>query len=249
MLLELVGDSTAWLLVTLSFATSALTAAIGAGGGLLMLAAMAALLPPMAVIPVHGLVQLGSNLGRTAMARRHIARDLTLTIMLGAIGGTALGAAVLVQIPEQWLQFSIAAFILLIVWTPRSNTAVAASNRSAVAFGAFFGFLSLFVGATGPLVNAYIQRFGLGRFGTVATMAACLSGLHLLKLVAFTAAGFEWQRWLVLVAVMIASGAAGTWCGLRALGRLSEQQFATALRLVLTLLALNLLYRGLRQLI
>ena len=48
-------------LVLLSFLTSALTAAVGIGGGLVFLAALASFLPPVVVLPVHGMVQFGSR--------------------------------------------------------------------------------------------------------------------------------------------------------------------------------------------
>jgi hypothetical protein len=38
--------------------------AFGIGGGAALLAVMASLVPPAALIPVHGVVQVGSNLGR-----------------------------------------------------------------------------------------------------------------------------------------------------------------------------------------
>ena len=54
-------------LVALSLFTSMLTAAIGIGGGLLMLTVMVSFLPPIVVLPVHGVIQLGSNSGRMAL--------------------------------------------------------------------------------------------------------------------------------------------------------------------------------------
>ena len=53
-------------LVLLSFMTSALTASVGLGGGLVLLVALASFLPPLVVLPVHGVVQLGSNFGRAS---------------------------------------------------------------------------------------------------------------------------------------------------------------------------------------
>ena len=72
-----IGAATASALVFLSFLTSAITASIGGGGGLLMLAAMATVIPAAAVIPVHGLVQLGSNGGRALLSHRHVMRRIT----------------------------------------------------------------------------------------------------------------------------------------------------------------------------
>ena len=48
-------------LIGASFIASFITAAFGIGGGVLLLAVLAALMPPAALIPVHGVVQLGSN--------------------------------------------------------------------------------------------------------------------------------------------------------------------------------------------
>ena len=59
-------------LVVLSFLTSMLTAAVGIGGGLLMLTVMVSFLPPIIVLPVHGVIQLGSNGGRMAVMRQHV---------------------------------------------------------------------------------------------------------------------------------------------------------------------------------
>ena len=55
-------------LVLLSFLTSAITASLGLGGGLILLVALASFLPPLVVIPIHAVVQLGSNFGRQSAA-------------------------------------------------------------------------------------------------------------------------------------------------------------------------------------
>ena len=62
-------------LVALSFFASMLTAAIGIGGGLLMLTVMVSFLPPFVVLPVHGVIQLGSNGGRMALVKPDARRN------------------------------------------------------------------------------------------------------------------------------------------------------------------------------
>jgi uncharacterized membrane protein YfcA len=49
------------VLLAASFCGSLLTAAVGVGGGTLVIIILASLVPPAVLIPVHGLVQLGSN--------------------------------------------------------------------------------------------------------------------------------------------------------------------------------------------
>ena len=48
-------------LVATSFLTSAVSAAFGLGGGVAMLIALLSLTPPVVALPVHALVQIGSN--------------------------------------------------------------------------------------------------------------------------------------------------------------------------------------------
>ena len=52
------------LLVTTSFIASMLTASVGIGGGTLVLAVLVVTVPIAAVVPLHSVVQLGSNTGR-----------------------------------------------------------------------------------------------------------------------------------------------------------------------------------------
>ena len=79
----------------------------------------------------------------------------------------------------------------------------------------------------------------------MATRAACMSVQHGFKVAAFTALGFAFVPWLPLLALMIALGLLGTMVGRRLLDRLPDASFARAFRLVLTLLALNLLWGAL----
>jgi hypothetical protein len=73
--MSLAPDVSGWTgfgLVVLSFFTSLITATFSLGGGSLMIAAMALVLPPVVVVPVHGWVELGSNAGRALVQRAHI---------------------------------------------------------------------------------------------------------------------------------------------------------------------------------
>ena len=65
---------------------------------------------------------------------------------------------------------------------------------------------------------------------------------HAPKALLYGAAGFAFAEWLGLVAAMIAAGAVGTWLGLRVLGRLGEQRFDRIFKLLLSALALRLLW-------
>lgn len=239
---------TTLLLAGLSLLSAALTAALGAGGGLLLLAAMAGLLPAPAVIPVHGIVQLGANAGRAAFTARHVDTGITTWLLAGGILGAAAGTPLLVALPAAALQLTVGLFVLAMLWMPLPRPSTG-SRAATLAFGACAGGLSLFVGATGPLVGAFLQGRALGRVATVATLAACMTGLNVFKLLAFGFAGFAWQRWLGLAALMIACGLAGTWLGLRVLRGIPEERFQHLFRVLLTGLALHAAGRGVTALL
>lgn len=223
--------------------TSLLTAALGIGGGVLLLAIMASMVPVAALIPLHGLVQLGSNGNRAWMTRRHIDRALLRRFVLGALLGALLASLLVVQLPLQLIQFSVAAFILYLVWGPKPAQH-SLSARGQLLAGVFTTLVSMFVGATGPLVAGFIHRHGMDKLATTATFAACMSAQHLLKMLVFSVVGFAFSEWLVLVVLMILAGTLGSWLGLKLLDRLPGALFARIFRVLVTVLALRLLWQA-----
>lgn len=231
------------LLVGMSFVTSMLTGALGLGGGVMMLAMIAALLPPAVVIPVHGVVQIGSNLGRSVLMRRSIAKDLLWPFALGSIVGAGLGAWLVVELPVALLRTILGLFVLWSCWGKGLRPAKLPARWFALV-GAATSFVTMFLGATGPFVAAFISPDRLTRHEVVATHAGCMTFQHSLKVAAFTALGFAFLPWLPMLALMIGLGFLGTMAGRRLLDRLPEARFKTGFRIVLTLLALKLLWDG-----
>jgi len=220
------------------------TAALGAGGGILMLMILAQVLPPQVIIPVHGLVQLGSNAGRAMMSRRHIDWRMIRIFLGGAIAAAILASFVLVTLTPEAIYLIIAGFTLFMCWGPRLPSAVL-GNSGAAFMGLITTFLSMFTGATGPLVAAFIAQKHTEKFVTVATFATALSVQHILKAIVFEAAGFDLRPWIWLIIAMIISGAIGTWIGLRLLRRVPAQHFQTAFKIVLSILAVRLIWQAL----
>ncbi|TLF52382.1 sulfite exporter TauE/SafE family protein [Halomonas urmiana] len=235
------------LLVLLSVLTSAFTAAVGVGGGVLMIMALAQVMPATALIPVHGMVQLGSNVGRTAMTWRHIDRATLLAFLPGVALGALAAAWLLVRLPAGVLELCIAAFVLFTCWGP-GLPGRALGRVGTLIVGAVTTLLSSLVGASGPVVAAFIKQRQAGRLAKVATFSACMVAQHLTKAFVFGAAGFVFRDWLALMLSMVAAGFVGTWLGLRLLHRLSERRFDVLFRWALTLLALRLAWLGAQRL-
>ncbi len=243
------GLSPGWLaaLVAASTVTSAITASLGIGGGVLLLAFMALVLPPAAIIPVHGLVQLGSNANRALLTISHINLRLVGWFTPGVVLGAWLGSQFLVTLPMAIVQLSIAAFILLLCWGPPIPK-VATGPAGTLIAAALTSFISLFVGATGPLVAAFVKQQQNGeRLSTVATFAAAMCLQHLPKAVVYGAAGFVFRDWIGVILLMILAGAVGTWAGLHLLRNLTDQKFSTIFNILLTALALRLVWTAIAE--
>ena len=70
------------LLTVLSFFTAMMTSIAGAGGGTVLLAAMLQFMNPAEAIPVHGVIQLSSNLTRVWLLRKYVNWKIILKFSL-----------------------------------------------------------------------------------------------------------------------------------------------------------------------
>lgn len=226
-------------LVALSFLASLITATFSLGGGSLMVVVLALVFPPAVVVPVHGVIQLGSNGGRAVLQRDHVQWGLVRWLLLGAAIGTVLGAQIVAMLPERVFQAAIAVFILVTTWLPQPK-AVSARPGLLVAGGAIVSALGMVVGAVGPLIAVFLRGLQ-DRRQLVATHAALMTGQNTLKVAAFLVLGFSFAQYLPLLLGMISAGFAGTAVGTRLLLKMPEKAFRYGFRIILSLVALDLL--------
>jgi len=228
-------------LIAISAATSFLTAAAGIGGGIVLIAVMAVLVPAAVIIPIHGAVQIGSNVGRTAIMLKHVNRQILLPFLVGTILGATIGGLTVVNLSPGVLKTGLALFILWTVWGRPMKT----SGRAAIiGTGMVSSFLSMFFGATGTFVSAMVKTLKLDRMGHVATHSACMTTQHVIKAMIFGLLGFSFAPYLGLIAAMILSGFVGTLVGRHFLTRMNDATFHRILSVLLTILALRLLLEG-----
>ena len=233
----------ALVIVGVSFLGSAITAAFSIGGGLLLIAVMTTLMPVGAVVPVHGVVMVGSNAGRSAILRRRIDWTTVGWFSIGAVVGGLVGSQVVFGLPATALRLLIAGFILFTQWGPKVSLPL--GRKSFVAAGFLSTVLTLFVGASGPFLSALLAKVSrYDRVALIATGGACMTLQHGLKVTVFALAGFAYADWLAFIAACLAAGFAGTVLGTRLLRRLDERRFRVWLRWLLTALASYLLIAG-----
>ncbi|MEM0929816.1 MAG: sulfite exporter TauE/SafE family protein [Pseudomonadota bacterium] len=231
------------IIAAVSFIGSAATAAFSIGGGLLLIGTMSVLIPPAAVIPVHGAIMVGSNAGRSALLLSHVRWDILGWFAIGALIGGLVGSQVVFGLPAGALRLCIAGFILFTQWGPTISLPLGA--RFYALAGSLSMFLTLFVGASGPFITAILSRLPqLSRMALIATAGACMTLQHSGKVAIFGLAGFDYGDWMSLMVAAIAAGFVGTFLGTRLLKRIDEQAFRSALRWILTIMALWLVFLG-----
>jgi uncharacterized membrane protein YfcA len=260
------------ILAAAALVTSIISAIIGMGGGIMLLAVMFAFLSHADTIPTHGAVQLASNGTRLLAFIRHVHWPTIRRFVWGAVPGAALGGVLLywlrhgnIESTEPYLKIIIGGYVLLMTFLPRSKsnrtqpqplnrpTSAMPGQTTFMLFGLLAGSLGLTVGAIGPLIAPLFLRFNFVKEQLIATKAVCQACVHLLKIPAFLLLGSEfvqydklWQ-YIVIMSVMVIPGTlAGKWL----LRFVSEGMFVTLYKAALFVAGLKVLaYDGVYSLI
>ncbi len=232
------------LLIVAAFLSSSLTAILGLGGGMLLISFMSVFLPPAAIVPIHGVVQFVSNASRSAFSSRDIRKDLLWPFLAGGLIGTLVGSRLILRIPSEFLPIPLGLFILLMTWLPQINRKLWFPGKF-FSLGFFQSFLTLFVGATGPLNLPFLVRAGLTRDQLVVTGAAFMTIVHLVKIITFGLLGFAFAPYLSLMALMIIAVISGSYVGTRLRHHVPEQLFLKTFKLLITLLAIRMIVKPL----
>lgn len=243
-------DTSIWLftgLVVAAFVTSYFSIVAGTAGGLLLLVVMASFYPPAVLIPMHTLVQLGGGLSRIYSMRQWILRQTVLPFTIGCIAGAVLGARVFVSLPQALLMGVLGVFVLVITWAPQLGRFGPERGRFA-ALGFGVTVLGVFVSATGTIVGPFIASASPDRRNHVATMSALMAITHIAKMGAFLWVGFALGAYVPLIGAMIAGGILGNYVGEHTLTRMREEWFRIGFKIVMTLLALRLIWVAVREL-
>jgi uncharacterized protein len=197
-------------------------------------------MPAAALIPVHGVVQAGSNAGRLAMLWRSVFWPALPWFSVGTLIGAVLGGMVVVTLPPQWVQIGIGVFVIYTVLARAPKW----FSRWPLITGFISSFLTMFFGATGLFVASFTKSHKLARHAHVATHAALMTVQHGMKVVVFGFLGFAFGAWALVIVALIVVGLIGTFAGKLVLNRLSDHRFGIALNALLVLISLRLIWNG-----
>ena len=150
-----------WGLLLLAIMSSAVTSALGAGGGLMLLVGLPNLVAAPLVIPIHGVSCLVSNFSRLAIDWRMVPwQKVMLPYLPGALIGGVLGYFALGRFSVAFLPIILGVFILLVTWTQWvQRFGMWLHNMSLL--GGVQTFFALFVGTLGWLSAPILLQKGL----------------------------------------------------------------------------------------
>jgi uncharacterized membrane protein YfcA len=235
----------AGLFVAASLVTSFISAAFGIGGGFTLIALLALLLPPAALIPVHGIVQLGSNAGRVGIMLKDVVWRPVLPFVIGTVIGAGLGAMVVVQLPPWAVQLALGNFIIWAVFAKLPPI----QQRYILLGGIVSSFLTMFFGATGNFIAAMVKSMNLDPVPHVATHSLMMTFQHFVKVLIFGLIGFQFGPYIILIIGMLISGFIGTIIGSRFLTKAGGRYFKPVLNTILFLAAARLIWAGVEGLL
>lgn len=231
-----------WLL-PLTITTSTISGITGFGGGTILITVMSEFLAPKILIPVHGFVQFSSNASRVYLSRQNLRYDLILRYGLGALAGALLGVTFVLQISGNFLWLLVGGFLLITTWAPKLKFRITIPLKYEIV-GLVSTFMSMFVGVTGPLLHPIMLREKLEKDEFIGSEAACCCITHALKVFSYAAISIKFLKLWPLMLGLAICATIGSYIGKNILNRLSLDQFYILIKVVVTLMAFRMIWKG-----
>lgn len=229
------------ILLISCFMGSLITTGVGAGGGLFVIAGMSMVLPATTLLSVHALTQAGAGLARSFIFRKSVIFKIFFLFLLGTLLGYSLSIHFLVTLPEYIMKFILGLGIIILNFLPKFQIKKV-NNSMIILVGALTGFLTMFIGAMGPIVILFFSTFINNRQLIVGTLAWCMSFQNLGKAIIFGHLGFDYSLWLFLILILILVSYLGTLIGKKLLDKSNDVLFKKILKVVILILGSKLIF-------
>lgn len=231
-----------WLLTGTGFVSSLISATFGIGGGPLILVVLGLTLPVSAMVPLHSALALGLLVARQWHFRRHVAWDIVRAFVPGAFIGVLMGARLYVALPEEFIAVAVSLLILATVWFPPVRWRPSVSHPFFYV-GVIHAFLSTLF-SFGGLMQSLMIRTRLDRMQIIGTMSVALAVMTLIKTVSYATFGFDYRPYAWIITGAVLASFPGAALGKKLARRFREDRFRLAFRLLMTFLALRLMYKA-----
>lgn len=244
------------LILVAALVTAAISGIFGMAGGLLLMGVLATFTPVATAMVLHGFIQIISNFSRALLLRQHISWRIIRRYSVGIAGAIAL-IALIAWRPDQRTVFLLLGLTAFLVWIPKSWVEINVERRfQAEACGFMVQTLNTLSGVAGPLLDLFFVKTDLPRQTVVATKAATQVMAHAVKIGFWgfplvgvlsqpeeaAAAGFP-PLWVF--AAIIPLSLLGTWLGGLVLERMTDANFRTWTKWIVTATGAVYLFQGL----
>lgn len=234
--------------VCMAFVTATLSGVFGMAGGLVLMGALALVLPVQAAFVSHGILQLVANGWRSILHRKHVRWDIVGWYALASLIAGLIVAG-LSFTPSKPLLFLLLGLVPFLTWLPQGWISLdAARPPQAFLSGLTVTGLNLTAGVAGPLLDIFFVRTELTRHAIVATKAATQVFAHLAKILVYgaplvtgVAIGMP-PLWVFAIAIPLSM--AGTYVGGLILDRMSDVNFKRWTRWIVTAVGVSYLVRA-----
>ena len=224
-------------IITLTaFFTSFISGVFGMAGGVILISVMAQYYPPMILIPLHGVIQLISNVTRTAISIKSVPWKLMIPFGLASPVGAWAASHIVINMSKGTFQMILGISILLMTWMPQIKKAPRIPGKFYI-LGFITTFTSLFTGATGPFVMPFLMKEGLNKEEIIVAQSTCQIFAHTFKILAYMTMGFQIEKYMPLLTTTSIVAIAGTVLSKMFLKKIPDKNFEVYMKIILTLLA------------
>ncbi len=237
-------------LLVVVFLTSMLSGIFGMAGGLVLLGILLFILPVGTAIAVQGAIQIIANGSRAWFSRAFIDWRVLAIMTMGLVTAGIL-LFILRYVPDLATVCIVIGLLPILLWIPQSWLSLDASKpHHAFICGFMGGGINLAVGVAGPTIDMFFIRTPMDRRTIIATKAAAQVVNHAGKIAFYWNAtmvltGWEWGAVALAAPFAVAGTSAGYWV----LQRLTDANFKSWTRLLVTAIGIYYLLRGIFLLI
>lgn len=244
------------IILLAALVTATISGVFGMAGGLILMGVLASYVPVATAMVLHGFIQIISNFSRAAFLSKHISWAIIGRYALG-IGGSLVILLMITWRPGQTMVFILLGLTAMLVWIPKKLVEINVEKRfQAELCGFLVQTLNTLSGVAGPLLDLFFVKTDLTRQTVVATKAATQVMAHAVK-IAFW--GFPLLAMLSdpalqadahfpplwMFAAVVPLSLLGTWLGGLVLDRMTDANFRTWTKWIVTATGLVYLARGL----
>lgn len=192
--------------------TAGISAVFGMAGGVIVFLILGFFVDLPTAIALHAVIQFISNFSRILIAFKSINWYTVFWFSFLLIPFAYLGSLSLTYFNEYYLQIFVGLCIIASVLIPKKGkNKIAAPAWLLVLFGAICSYLSMLVGAIGPLLSAFLNQTDLKKEALVSSKAMAQILNHLVKIIMMSAvidfdyAAYQQEILILSIATIIGS--------------------------------------------